>query len=61
VVTFADGFDVEEGKGESGLSTEGGRDVGSNFLRLDGVTGQKRSSQQSRKCRRKEPMHSTKN
>jgi hypothetical protein len=39
VVTFADGVDVEEAKGESGLSTEGGGDIGSNFLRFDGVTG----------------------
>jgi hypothetical protein len=39
VVTFADSVDVEEAKGESGLSTEGGGDVGSNFLRFDGITG----------------------
>ncbi|KAJ7873562.1 hypothetical protein B0H13DRAFT_2280071 [Mycena leptocephala] len=39
VATFEDGVEVEEAKGESGLSTEGGRNGGSNFLRLDGVTG----------------------
>jgi hypothetical protein len=39
VATFEDGVEVEEAKGESGLSTEGGRDRGSNFLRLGGVTG----------------------
>jgi hypothetical protein len=39
VGTFEEGVEVEEAKGESGLSIEEGRDRGSNFLCFNGVTG----------------------